>query len=179
MSNSFYTSDELNQLGLKSYGDNVLISRKCSIYSPEKIILGNNVRIDDFCILSGSIVLGSFIHISAFCALYGQYGIELQDYSGLSPKTIVFSATDDFSGDYLIGPMCPKNTTNVKGGKVIIEKYVQIGSGSVIMPSLIIGEGSVIGAMSFVNNNIKPWTINYGIPCKEIKTRSKSLLNLI
>ena len=33
---SFYSVDELNTLGLKSFGEKVLISRKCSIYSPEK-----------------------------------------------------------------------------------------------------------------------------------------------
>ena len=77
---SFYSVDELNTLGLKSFGENVLISRKCSIYSPEKISIGNNVRIDDFCILSGNISLGSHIHISAYSALYGTKGI-IMDFS--------------------------------------------------------------------------------------------------
>jgi galactoside O-acetyltransferase len=66
MDNSFYSEIELSKLGLKDYGKNVLISKKCSIYSPEKISIGNNVRIDDFCILSGNIILGSNIHISTF-----------------------------------------------------------------------------------------------------------------
>ena len=30
--NSFYSSEELKNLGLKSYGENVLISRKASLY---------------------------------------------------------------------------------------------------------------------------------------------------
>ena len=50
--NSFYSKEELKEIGFKKYGENVLISRKTSIYNPEKIIIGNNVRIDDFCILS-------------------------------------------------------------------------------------------------------------------------------
>jgi len=125
--NSFYTNIELKDLGLKSYGNNVLISKKASIYNPENIEIGDNVRIDDFCILSGKIKLGSYIHISAFCALYGKYGIEMLDYCGTSPNTIIFSASDDFSGNYLINPMIPNQFTNVTGGKVTLSKYVQIG----------------------------------------------------
>ena len=79
MQTSFYSECELQEIGFLSVGKNVLISRKCSIYSPEKISIGNNVRIDDFCILSGSIKLNSNIHISAYCALYGAKGIELMD----------------------------------------------------------------------------------------------------
>ncbi len=49
---SFYSRDELKKIGLKKYGENVFLSKKASIYNPEKIEIGNNVRIDDFCILS-------------------------------------------------------------------------------------------------------------------------------
>lgn len=50
---SFYIDEELSQFGLKSYGKNVLISRKCSIYSASTISIGDNLRIDDYCLLSG------------------------------------------------------------------------------------------------------------------------------
>jgi len=176
---SFYTEKELSKLGLKNYGKNVLISRKCSIYSPEKISIGDNVRIDDFCILSGEIILGSHIHISTFCALYGAFGIEMENYTGLSPRCTVFSATDDFSGNYLISPMVDKNKTNVTGGKVSIKKYSQIGAGNVIFPSVTIEEGVAVGAMSLVNKNLEAWGIYAGIPVKKIKDRKKGLLNLI
>lgn len=104
MNNSFLNEEELAQIGLKIYGVNVLISRKASFYSPEKISLGNNVRIDDFCILSGEITIGSHVHVSAYSALYGRFGIIMEEYTGLSPRCTVFSAMDDFSGEYLIGP---------------------------------------------------------------------------
>ena len=48
MNTSFYSESELKRLGFKSVGKNVLLSRKSSIYLPEKITIGNNVRIDDF-----------------------------------------------------------------------------------------------------------------------------------
>lgn len=179
MISSFYSFAELKELGLKSLGENVLISKKCSIYSPEKVSIGNNVRIDDFCILSGDITLGSNIHISAFCALYGANGIIIEDYSGMSPRSIIFSAIDDFHGDYLIGPIHPKELTNVTGGTVVLRKYSQLGANTIVMPNIIIEEGSVTGAMTFVNKNLEAWTVNVGIPVKKINVRSKNLLNLL
>lgn len=179
MKTSFYAQKELKRLGLKSIGTNVLISRFAQFYSVENIEIGDHVRIDDFCLLSGKIKLHSHIHIGAYCALYGHYGIEMEDYSGLSPRCTVFSATDDFSGEYLIGPMADSRCTNVKGGKIIFKKYSQIGSNCVVLPNVTVAEGAVAGAMSLVRQNLEPWTINSGIPAKFIKTRSKNLLNYI
>jgi galactoside O-acetyltransferase len=177
--NSFYTEQELSELGLKRYGNNVLISRRSSIYSPGKIVIGNNVRIDDFCILSGNITLGSHIHIAAFCALYGSFGIEMEDYTGFSPRCTIFSATDDFSGDYLISPMVDESKTNVTGGKVLIKKYSQIGANCVVLPAVTIEEGCAVGAMSLLNKSLKEWGIYTGIPAKRIKERNKGLLNFV
>ena len=176
---SFYTEKELLELGLKCFGKNVLISRKCSIYSPEKISIGDNVRIDDFCILSGNTTLGSNIHIAAYCALYGVFDIEMEDYTGLSPRCTVFSATDDFSGDYLISPMVDKSKTNVTGGKILIKKYSQIGANTVILPDVTIETGVAVGTMSLVNKSLKEWGIYIGIPVKRIKDRKKGLLKLV
>lgn len=179
MTNSFYSPKELKKLGFKNYGENVLVSRKASLYSPIRIELGNNVRIDDFCILSGTIKIGSFVHISAYSALYGKFGIEMEDYTGLSPRCTVFSATDDFSGSYLIGPMVDKKFTNVTGGRVLIKKYSQIGANCVILPKVIVNEGVATGAMCLINKDLEEWNIYAGVPAKFIKKRSKELLNLI
>ncbi|MFA7081585.1 MAG: acyltransferase [Bacteroidales bacterium] len=177
--NSFYSNIELKQIGLKSFGEKVMISRKCSIYSPCNISIGNNVRIDDFCILSGEISIGSNIHISAYSALYGSKGIIINDFSGLSPRTTVYSSMDDFSGEFLIGPIHDEHKTNVIGGPVIIDKFVQIGAGSIIFPDLKINEGTVVGAMSLVNKSLEPWSIYVGTPCRKIKNRSKNLLKYV
>jgi len=173
---SFYTKKELKKLGLKAYGENVFISKKASIYGAENIIIGNNVRVDDFCILSGKITIGNYVHISAYCVLYGKFGIEIGNYSGISPRCTIFSATDDFSGNYMISPMVPAEYTNIINGLVKLSDYVQIGTNTVIMPSVTIGKGSVTGAFTFVTKNINPWKICFGIPAKEIKNRSKKLL---
>ena len=175
---SFYNEEELNKIGFKTVGKNVSISKKASIYMPEKIEIGNNVRIDDFCILSGNIKLGDYVHISAFTALYGKYGIEIGNFCGCSPRCTIFSATDDFSGEYMISPMVPHELTNVINGKIIFEDFVQLGANSIVMPNVILKEGVAVGALSFVNRSLESWHIYAGIPCKQIKERSKNIIQI-
>ena len=66
MVSSFMSAAELRNIGFKSIGINVNISKKISIYNPEFISIGNNVRVYDFCILSASnngITIGNYVHI--------------------------------------------------------------------------------------------------------------------
>jgi galactoside O-acetyltransferase len=172
-------STQLKALGLKSYGKNVLISDKASIYSPHLISIGSNVRIDDFCILSGTITLGNYIHIAAYSALYGKLGIEMEDYTGLSPRCTVFSASDDFSGEYMISPMVPDGFTNVTGGKVTIKQFTQIGAGTVILPNVTLEEGTAVGAMSLIKNDTEEWSIYGGCPATRLKKRNENIKHLI
>lgn len=176
---SFYSETELATLGLKSYGKQVLISKKCSLYSPQNIVLGDNVRIDDFCILSGSITIGSHVHIAAYCVLYGAFGIEIQDYTGLSARCTLYSQSDDFSGEFLVGVQFNENRRKVQVGKIIIERFCQIGANSVLLPEITVHEGAAVGAMSLVRTSLDSWTIYAGIPVRKIKERSKNMLHLL
>lgn len=172
--NSFMSREELSQVGFKSYGDNVLVSRYARFYNPGKISLGSNVRIDDFSILSGEIQLGDYIHISAYVALYGgNAGIVMEDYSGLSARCAVYAVTDDFSGGCIANAMVPKNKRNIIEQQVTIGKYAQIGTGSTILPGVIINEGACVGSMSLVNKTLEAWGMYVGIPCRYLKKRKK------
>lgn len=179
---SFYTRTELAQFGLAAFGEDVLISRKTSIYRPEAISLGHHVRIDDFCILSGGegITLGNFVHIGCFCALYGGAGIVMGDYTGLSARVAVYSESDDFSGASVVGPWFPMA---MKPGyirsRVEIGRYVQVGTASSIMPGVVIGEGAAIGAHALVRSACESWTIYGGVPAKRLKARKRDLERLL
>ncbi len=170
--NSFYTKEELGKIGFKKIGDEVLISRNACIYGASNMTIGSHVRIDDFCILSGNITIGNYVHISAYTALYGKGGIEIGNYCGCSPRSTIFSQTDDFSGEFMIGPMIPEEFTNIETGKVILEDYSQLGANTVVLPGVTLKEGAVTGSMSLVNSSLDEWTINIGIPCKKLKSRS-------
>ena len=175
---SFYSHDEVQSLGLRHCGDNVLISRKTSFYSPEKMSIGNNVRIDDYCILSGEIQIGNNIHISAYVGLYGKYGIRLADFTTVSGRNLIYSSSDDFSGEYLTNPMVPDQYTHVTGGRVTLEKHVIIGAGSVTLPNVTLKEGSAVGAMSLVNKSTDPWFVYGGVPIRKLYARKTALLDL-
>ena len=179
MKTSFLSIDEINAIGFKSVGENVFISQHASFYNPSEIYIGDNVRIDDFCILSGNITIENYVHISAYVALYGSRGIYIRNYSGISAHSVVYTTTDDFSGRYLIGAMLPPELTNVIGGPVVLEEFTQIGASSVVLPNLIIKQGSVVGAMSFVNKTLDEWGIYAGIPVKRIKERSKTCMSFV
>lgn len=179
MKTSFLLEDELENMGFNKIGNNVKISRLAQFYAPPTIEIGNNARIDDFCILSGKIKIGSYVHISAGTYIYGKKGVEINDYSGLSPRVTIFSETDNFSGDYLIGATIPDEYTNVTGNKVTIHEYCQIGAGSTILPGVKINQGVAVGAMSLVNKDLDEWQIYSGIPARSIRPRSKNLLGLV
>lgn len=170
---SYYSQNELKKLGFNFVGKDVFISRKASFYNPEKINIGNHVRIDDFCILSGSISLGNYVHISAFTALYGKAGIKIGNFCGVSPRCTLLSESDDFSGNAMISPMVPHNLTNLTSGPIILKDFVQIGANSIIMPNCVLEEGAVCGCFSFINKKISAWSINVGIPCRFLKKRLK------
>ena len=178
METSFFSPLELQKIGFATVGSNVLISRKASVYSPHLINIGNHVRVDDFCILSGSITLGSYIHISAYTALYGRNGIVIADYATISGRVLVYSQNDDYSGVFMTNPMVPAKFTNVQGGEVRIEKHVIIGSGSVVLPGLTISEGACVGAMSLVKSNAEAWMVYAGVPVKLKGPRNRGIIDL-
>lgn len=177
--NSFYSEDELKLIGFKQIGRNVLLSKNAKIYNPENMTLGDNVRIDDFCILSGCIEIGNYIHIAAYSALYGgTEGIYIKDFANLSSRICVYSVSDDYSGETMTNPMVESEFKNIESKPVYIGRHVIIGSTSVILPGVNIAEGSSFGAFSFINKDSEPWSINVGIPFKKIKDRKKNLLEL-
>lgn len=176
---SFYTEEELKKIGFLTFGEDVKISRKASIYGANQIQIGDHVRVDDFCILSGRIVLGNYIHIAAYTALYGgDKGIYVNDFANLSSRVCVYSVSDDYSGGSMTSPMIPEEYKNVNSKPVYIEKHVIVGSTSVIMPGVTLAEGSAFGSFSFITKNSKPWSINAGIPARKIKERSKNVVKL-
>lgn len=174
----FYSEKELKELGISKIGKNVLISNKCSVYQADRMEIGDNVRIDDFCILIGTIKLGSNIHIGAFCHLSGGAGIVMEDYSGLSQRCSLYTQSDDYSGRGMTNPTIPEKFKKVKSGKIVLGRHVIIGASSVILPDVTIGEGASVGAMSLVNRPIEAWTMNAGIPCRMLRSREKDILRL-
>lgn len=177
---SYFSEKELNELGIKKFGSNVLISRYARIYHPDLLQIGDNVRIDDFCTLSGNIVLGSHIHIAAFVSLWGgDAGIKMEDFTGISSKSSIYAVSDDFTGLSLPHPIIPKIYKPVMiEGTVCLKRHSIVGASSVVLPNVTLGEGVAVGAMSLVTKSLEPWFIYYGVPAVKVKPRHKDLLKL-
>lgn len=176
---SFYNREELLQIGFKSVGEGVCISKKASIYGAEKISIGNHVRIDDFCLLSGNIEIGNYVHIATYSAIFsGESGVVLEDFVGLSSRCTIYAQSDDYSGDCLTNPTVPSEYTGVICEKVVLGRHVILGAGTTVLPGVSIGEGTAVGSMSLVNKPLDAWGIYAGVPCRYKKERRKRLLEL-
>lgn len=161
-------------MNFKHIGRNVTISPKASIYRPEMIEIGDNVRIDDFCILSagdGGISIGDNVHIACYTSLIGKGRIVLEKRSQISQRVYLMSSSDDFSGASLVGPCVPEQFRNVTHGDITIGMDCVLGCNAVIFPGVTVGQNSAIGAMSLVNRDVPPNVIHAGIPAKYIKDR--------
>ena len=181
MITSFYSEEELKSIGFKSVGRNVSVSRNATIYNAENIVLGSNVRIDDFCVLSGGnkgIKIGSYIHISCHCCFFGQGGIELEDFATVSSRCAIYSISDDFLGYAISNPTVPIEFRKIKEGKVTLKRHVLIGTGSTILPGVTINEGVSVGAMSLVTKDLEEWSIYVGSPAKFLSRRRREILEM-
>ncbi|WP_374090223.1 hypothetical protein [Methylomicrobium lacus] len=172
---------KIESMGFASVGENVMLSDKASFYNCAKISLGSNVRIDDFCVLSagnGGITIGNYIHIAVFSSLIGAGKITLSDYCNISSRVSIYSSSDDYTGSTMTNPMVPAQYTGVKHDDVFIGKHVIVGSGSVILPGVIIADGAAVGALSLIQKDCKAFGTYAGIPAKFIKERKRNLLEL-
>jgi maltose O-acetyltransferase len=57
------------------------------------------------------------------------------------------------------------------GGTIIVEDHVWIGAQAIILPGVVIGHDTIIGAGSVVTDDIPPRSIAVGVPAQVIKTR--------
>lgn len=97
-----------------------------------------------------NLTLGDKTDIGAFTYINAKYGVEIQDNVQIGSHCSIYSWS----------------TIDDKKGKVVIKKNAKIGSHTVIMPSVTIGENSIVGAFSFVASDIPDNAVAFGIPAK-------------
>ena len=100
--------------------------------------------------------LGRKTDIGAFTYINAKQGITIEEYVQIGSHCSLYSVS----------------TIDNKEGPIVLKKNCRIGTHSVIMPGVTIGENSVIGAFSFVNTCIPPDVIAFGVPAKVIRKLS-------
>jgi acetyltransferase-like isoleucine patch superfamily enzyme len=101
--------------------------------------------------------LGKYVDIGAFTYINAKRGVTMGDYVQIGSHCSLYSIS----------------TIDNKEGNIILKKNCRVGTHSVVMPGVTIGENAVIGAFSFVNTDIPDNTLAYGIPAKKIRKFTK------
>ena len=97
--------------------------------------------------------LGYKTDIGAFTYINAKNGVAIEDYVQIGSHCSIYSIS----------------TIDNKEGRVKLKKNCKIGSHSLVMPGVSIGENSIVGAMSFVNCDIPDNCVAVGVPAKVIK----------
>ena len=97
--------------------------------------------------------LGINTDIGAFTYINAKYTVRIEEGVEIGSHCSIYS----------------HSTIDDKKGKVIIRKNAKIGTHSVIMPGVTIGENTIIGAFSYVTENLPKNVIAYGIPAKVMR----------
>ncbi|MGH0034286.1 MAG: acyltransferase [Myxococcota bacterium] len=176
------TDDELRGLGFREVGRHVRVSSLASIHRPERIALGDHVRIDDFCVLSagdGGIDIGRYVHMGPHCILVGGGAIVMEDFSQLSARVTLLSSGDDIHGDFPHGAAIPEAYRRVEHAPIVLRRYSGAAAGCTVLAGAEIGEGTIVGAMSLVRETCQPYSLYAGIPARRIKERRRGFLDKI
>lgn len=175
----YLNRSELEAMGFASLGSNVKISEKASIYEPEKMEIGDNCRIDDFCVVSGRILMGRNVYIGPLCLVAGGTpGIFFEDFATLAYNAQVFSQSDDYSGRTMTNPTVPTAYKSEIKEPVRIGRHSIIGAGGIVGPGVDLKEGTSVGSGAVVLTSTDEWSIYVGVPARRLKDRARDLLAL-
>jgi acetyltransferase-like isoleucine patch superfamily enzyme len=175
-------------------GKNVIFGRNVTLRHPSKIKIGNNVIIDDNCMIDAKGSDNSGIEISNGCyigrnsILYCKNGnITLRDNVNIGLNCIIFSSNRLVIGkEALIAADCYimsggvydyrnrevkiiDQEGNITKGPLIIGNNCWLGAKVVVLDGASIGNNSVIGSSALVTEPIPSNSVAAGIPAKVIK----------
>jgi acetyltransferase-like isoleucine patch superfamily enzyme len=96
--------------------------------------------------------LGYRTDIGAFSYINAKSGVVIEDFVQVGSHCSLYSVS----------------TIDDKEGPILLKKNCRIGSHSIVMPGVTVGENSIVGAFSFVNESIPDDSLAYGIPARVV-----------
>ena len=161
--------------GFRSVGQDITIWPMARVVGRGAISIGDSVIVDDFAFIVGGqrTEIGSFIHIASFVSITGGGKFLMEDFSGISAGSRVYTGNEDYLGGCLTNPTIPAPYRVARRSFVRIGRHAIIGANSVILPGVTLGEGCVVGAGSLVNRDCEPWTVYVGSPARPMKARRR------
>jgi acetyltransferase-like isoleucine patch superfamily enzyme len=113
-----------------------------------------------------NLTIGRRAGISCHCQFNAGGGIEIGDDVLIGPGALIWSQNHRYS-DHGV----PINSQGYDRSAVRIEDDVWIGAGSIILPGVCLGRGTVVAAGSVVTESTVPYTIVAGAPARVLKRR--------
>lgn len=178
---SWMSQEELQRF--KKVGKDVLISRDCRIIGHHNIEIGDNVRIDmGTTILAhrGFLKLGSHIHIACNNLFLCGGGITLEDHTTVSFGSKFISASDNFDGNWLIGPTIDEDFTDVQKAPIVVRRLAQVTTDCLLLPGVVMNDGAVLGAKSLAvpHQIMESFSTYFGVPASFVRKRHQRCVAL-
>jgi len=157
-------------------GKDVRIADQAILRRPELAQIGNHVAIDPFTMITTKLTLGDYIHIGPHCSIIGgdKGHLVMEDFSSLAAGCRIVCSSDDYTGLALNGATIPIDLRVVRCTTITIGKFASIGTNTVVLPGVQIGEGAAVGAGCVVSKNLEPWGIYSGPFAERLGTRHQS-----
>lgn len=158
-------------------GPGALVRRPWTISHPQHVRIGrdstvgrrvilNALRQDGGRPLAGQIDIGEDVYLGHDCQIHAMQTLRIGRGCVLSDRVYLNDAShgmDPRAGLIMRQPIHSK-------GPITIEEHSFLGLGAVVMPGVVIGHHSVIGAMSVVTRSVPPGSMLAGNPARVIKT---------
>ena len=157
-------------------GNDFYISDNVSISRPNLVKIGNHVAIDFGFVCTTGLDIGDYVHISPHVSVIGggETNLKLENFCFISTGSRMICGSEKFLGEGLVGPLIPDSyRDDLIMDPIVLKKFSGVCANSVVMSGVTMGEGSVLGANSFLKQSTEPWTIYAGSPAKPIKSRKK------
>lgn len=178
-------------------GRNVVIAAGVTIRNPKKIVIGDNVVMDEGCVIdakgetgkgvnigeevfisrnvvlsckNGGITLGNSLSIGPYSGVYSVDDCEVSigDYCIISAYCY-FVGSGDYSSSSVETPFIIQGLK--KGRPIRVEQNVWLGGYVEVMEGVTIGRDTIVGAKSLVKKDIPPRSVAYGIPAQVQRSR--------
>jgi len=114
---------------------------------------------------AGKISIGEAVRINRGSTLFAYENIIIGDHTLIGEFVSIRDANHGIAPDHLV------RSQDHQSKPITIGRDVWIGRGSVILPGVTIGDGSIIGANSVVTKNIEAGMIAVGTPATSVRPR--------
>lgn len=154
----------------KSIGENVVFEKGVLVIHPENVSIGNNVYIGHNTILKGyyknMMDIGDDTWIGPGCFFHSAGGLKIGKNIGIGPGVQII--TSAHKSDQLDIPVL---NADIIFKEVVIEDWSDLGTGSIILPGVTVGEGAIVGAGAVVTKDVPSYVISVGNPAKVLRIR--------